>query len=153
MDVEDVSTLNVSSPLRHTVTMSEAAEDFDSVVNQNCFDRVRDHPSKLFLSLSNGEAAGGQLPESGKSGSFTELWANNSYFVVNSKKSYYTVGGSDDPACAGKIHLELYPVREQVLRNRLRACQEAATNPKVSVQKRKHFSSEVQKIVGTAIKA
>ena len=113
---EDISNVNSGCPLQHSVPVEQAAERFDEVV-----ERLSSKPSKLFLSMSDGHALGGQLPSTDGGKSFVEQWVDNAYYILDSEQSCYTVATRDRAGCCGTVHLELHPVRERVLRNRLQA--------------------------------
>lgn len=57
----------------------------------------------LFLSMSNGEAFGGQLPK------LMQEWGNCAYYLIDASKSQYW-RGSDAKTCCGRVHLELHEV-------------------------------------------
>ena len=68
-----------------------------------CFDQCRSQPHTLFLSLSDGQAVGGQLPAK-----MTD-WGQSAYYLIDAATSHYKVV-SDSEICCGAVHLELHEV-------------------------------------------
>ena len=136
------------SPHTSHVQNDTAASNIEEILQQPCFAECRDDPSCIFLSLSNGKAYGGQLPDVGNTGSLEQRWAHEkAYYLIDECKSSYKVHKDGDTSW-GTVHLELQEVRCHVELNTLRTNMQAAERTKAEPLKHKWYVEEVRVATG-----
>ena len=127
-----------------------APSTIEDVLEQPCFAECCNTPSCMFLSLSDGKAFGGQLPDMSENASFEKRWAHDkAYYLIDESKSTYKVH-RDGLTSWGTVHLELQEVRCRVELNTLRTNMQATERTKADPQKHKWYTEEVRFAIGLA---